>query len=359
MAHETQKNLDYQIFISYRREGGSATALHLYYLLNEEGYKVSFDVDTLREGKFAEELFDRIDRCTDFVIILNKDAFERTLSGNCPRENDWMRMELARAIEKGKNIIPVMLSGYEMPHKINLPEDIAPLVEYNGPHHSDEYFDSFFNKLKSFLYSKPNKREINIIESVRSVTVQHDTLKTPDRIRNAKNNIYLHAAYYPKYADDSYYDESFRIALRNNPNLSIKVILTDINTAWANEFAFVLRNHFTSAEAFRDSMQGSINFFKQLRETYPNNVEIAYSSALPFCPYIIIDDSILVGHYLHARIKAPVGIWMEIKSVNIIDMYSHNLLEDTQYLDSLDDESKAISRYVEDFQYAFNAGEKI
>lgn len=352
-------NNKFDIFISYRREGGSATALHLYYLLNEEGYKVSFDVDTLREGKFAEELYDRIDNCTDFVIVLNKDAFKRTIYENCPRENDWMRMELARAIETGKNIIPVMLSGFEMPQRNTLPEDIATLVDYNGPHHSDEYFDSFFNRLKSFLHSKADKRELNVIESVSSVTVQHDTLRTPDRIRNAKHNVYLHAAYYPKYADDSYYDEAFRIALRNNPNISIKVILTDINADWANEFAIVLRNHFTSAEAFRESMQGSINFFKQLRDTYPNNVEIVFSSALPFCPYIIIDDTILVGHYLHARIKAPVGLWLEIKNHSIIDMCSHNLLEDTQYLDSLDDECKAISRYVEDFQYAFCIGNKI
>lgn len=352
-------NNKFDIFISYRRDGGSATALHLYYLLNEEGYKVSFDVDTLREGKFAEELFDRIDNCTDFVIVLNKTAFERTLSGNCPRENDWMRMELARAIEQKKNIIPVMLSGYAMPEKKDLPDDIASLVDYNAPRHSEDYFDSFFNRLKSFLHSKPSKREINVIESVSSITIQHDTLRTPDRIRTAKNNIYLHAAYYPKYADDSYYDESFRIALRNNPNLSIKVILTDVAACWADEFAIVLRNHFISAEAFRDSMQGSINFFKQLRDAYPNNVEIVFSSALPFCPYIIIDDTILVGHYLHARIKAPVGIWMEIKNPNIITMCSHNILEDTTYIDSLDDESKAISRYIEDFQYAFSFGNKI
>lgn len=350
----------YDIFISYRRDGGSSTALHLYYLLNEEGYKVSFDVDTLREGKFAPELFNRIDNCTDFLIILNKDAFDRTILEKCPRENDWMRMELARAIEKEKNIIPVMLSGFEMPQRGQLPSEISSLVEYNGPHHSDEYFDSFYNRLKNvFIRSKPSKKDIFIIDSINSVMLQHDSLKTPELIKKAKYNVFLHAAYYPKYADDSLYDESFRIALRRNPDISIKVILTDIEAAWAQEFGLVLRNHFTTISSFRDSMQGSINFFKQLQDSYPDNMYIVSSAALPFCPYIIIDDTILIGHYAHARIKAPIGLWMEIRNSRIIEMCARDLAHDSDYIDSLDSESKAISRYVEDFQYAFKIGRNI
>ena len=50
----------YDIFISYRREGGYETAKHLYDLLNRDGYKVSFDIDTLRNGDFDIELYKRI-----------------------------------------------------------------------------------------------------------------------------------------------------------------------------------------------------------------------------------------------------------------------------------------------------------
>lgn len=350
---------EYDIFISYRRTGGSATALHMYYLLNEEGYKVSFDIDTLREGKFAPELFDRIDKCTDFVIILNNGAFERTISKKCPKENDWMRMELARAIEKKKNIIPIILPDFDMPEKRILPNDINSIVDYNGPHYSDEYFDSFFNKLKTFLHSKPRKRNLVAADYINSVIIQHDLLKTPERIRNARSNIFLHAAYYPKYADDSLYDEAFKYALRNNPNISIKVIITDLETPWAEEFGLVLRNHFTNKILFKESMQGSINFFKQLKNSYSNNIEIVQSSALPFSPYIIIDDTILIGHYAHARIKAPIGLWIEIQDAKIVDICQHDLSHDTKYSDSLSSEHKAISRYIEDFQYAFSSGKKL
>ncbi len=346
----------YDIFISYRRSGGSPTALHLYYLLNEDGYTVSFDVDTLREGKFAPELLNRIDNCTDFIIILNKEAFERTISGSCPKQNDWMRLELARAIQKKKNIIPVMLAGFEMPPKKILPTDIKTIVDFNGPHHSDEYFDGFYNRLKSFLHSKPKKKNVIAVESLNSIMIQHESLNTPGLITRAKKHIYLHAAYYPKYADDSIYDDSFRIALRNNPDISIKAIIIDPQTSWGLEFGLVLRNHFTTLKSFCDSMQGSINFFKQLKEEYPKNVEIIQSSALPFCPYIIIDDTLIIGHYAHARIKAPAGLWMEITNPIISEMCSRDLQKDKKFVDALNEENKAISRYIEDFQYALKNG---
>lgn len=50
----------YDIFISYRREGGYDTAKHLNDLLVRDGYKVSFDIDTLRSGDFDAQLLDRI-----------------------------------------------------------------------------------------------------------------------------------------------------------------------------------------------------------------------------------------------------------------------------------------------------------
>ena len=51
----------YDIFISYRRRGGFETAKHLYDLLTKDGYRVSFDIDTLRNGDFDTELLRRID----------------------------------------------------------------------------------------------------------------------------------------------------------------------------------------------------------------------------------------------------------------------------------------------------------
>ncbi len=67
----------YDIFISYRRKGGFETAKHLYDLLTKEGYRVSFDIDTLRNGDFDTELLRRIDECRDFILILSEGALDR------------------------------------------------------------------------------------------------------------------------------------------------------------------------------------------------------------------------------------------------------------------------------------------
>lgn len=145
----------YDIFISYRRKSGYDTAKHLYDLLTRDGYSVSFDIDTLRNGDFDVSLLQRIDSCTDFILIVDAHAFDRCLIPSFDRSKDWLRCELAHALQKRKNIIPILLADVEgFPE--NLPEDIAEVTRKNGPKHTIYYFDSFYRKLKEdFLESEP------------------------------------------------------------------------------------------------------------------------------------------------------------------------------------------------------------
>ncbi len=147
----------YDIFLSYRRQGGFETAKHLYDLLTRDGYSVSFDIDTLRQGDFDATLLRRIDQCTDFILILDRKAFNRTLDPTFDRNKDWLRIELAHALKLGKNIIPVMLSGFtKFPD--NLPEEIAPVIRKNCPKYNRYYFDAFYKKLLGFLGSRPSEQ---------------------------------------------------------------------------------------------------------------------------------------------------------------------------------------------------------
>ena len=152
--------MKYDIFISYRREGGYDTAKHLNDLLVRDGYKVSFDIDTLRNGDFDTQLLERINQCKDFILIVDQHAFDRTLDPNFNPKNDWMRCELAYALKKNKNIIPVFLSGVTQ-FPANLPEDIADIIKKNGPEYNRYYFNDFYKVLKSrFLHKKGNYRLI-------------------------------------------------------------------------------------------------------------------------------------------------------------------------------------------------------
>ena len=143
----------YDVFISYRRDGGFATAKHLNDLLCHDGYSVSFDIDTLREGDFDTALLARIEQCVDFILVVDEHCFDRTLDKSVKREQDWLRIELAYALELKKNIIPVLLANAEFP--TGLPDDIKDVPRKHGPKYSKEYFDTFYGKLKGMLHALP------------------------------------------------------------------------------------------------------------------------------------------------------------------------------------------------------------
>lgn len=154
----------YDIFISYRRKGGYETAKHLFDLLSRDGYKVSFDIDTLRNGDFDVSLLRRVEECIDFILIVDEHAFDKCIDPTFDKNKDWLRCELAHALLNNKNIVPVMLAGVNS-YPENLPDDIKAVAMKNGPRHNMDYFDSFYNRLcKNFLESKSNQIKIKPFE---------------------------------------------------------------------------------------------------------------------------------------------------------------------------------------------------
>ena len=200
--------MKYDIFISYRRDGGYETAKHIADLLLRDGYRVSFDIDTLRNGNFDQQLYGRIDQCRDFIIVLNKTAFERTLDPSFPKENDWMRSELSYALKHNKNIIPIMLPEFEFSD--NLPSDIAQVRIKNGPSYVIEYFDMFYARLREFLTSRPRRLTVvkyilsgllsvavilcglyYLVENANFGSLPLDATHTPGELYNLGNNYFL------------------------------------------------------------------------------------------------------------------------------------------------------------------------
>lgn len=141
-------NQRYNIFISYRRDGGEYTAKILCDSLREMGYRVFFDVETLQNGPFNTKLYTAIDSCTDFVLVLSPHALDR-----CCNEDDWVRREVEYALLKKKNIVPVILRGFSFPD--TLPQSIEQIRFQNGIEANSEFFDAFLEKLQKFLISKP------------------------------------------------------------------------------------------------------------------------------------------------------------------------------------------------------------
>ncbi len=135
----------YQIFISYRREGGDAFAGRLADRFTAMGYNVFFDVESMHSGTFNTQILEAIRQCSDVIAVLPPHALDR-----CVNENDWVRQELAYALKHSKNIIPVMMQGFEFPEK--LPADIDKLRYMDGiAAANDKYYDAMISLIEKQL----------------------------------------------------------------------------------------------------------------------------------------------------------------------------------------------------------------
>lgn len=143
----------YQIFISYRRDGGEFFGKILSDKLIAKGYSVFFDVESLRSGLFNTQLYQVIDQCQDFILILSPHALDR-----CVNPGDWVCSEIAYAIEKKKNIVPVVMRDFVWPE--TLPESIKTLPLYENEElarvTSHEHIDASVQRIcRVLLKSRP------------------------------------------------------------------------------------------------------------------------------------------------------------------------------------------------------------
>ncbi len=160
---------NYQIFISYRRDGGDALAGRIADRLIASGFKVFYDVETMRSGQFNSQILDAISQCDDFLIILPPNALDR-----CVNVDDWLRIELSYALKNNKNIIPIMMRNFTFPQ--TLPDDIDQIRYMEGITASYEFFDSVIEKTKKMLVS--TSREL-CLPSYSIDTKEHYKITTP------------------------------------------------------------------------------------------------------------------------------------------------------------------------------------
>ena len=144
----------YDIFISYKRKS-LPTANNLYYRQTTRGYSIFFDLEEMRRDNFNVQLLNYIENAKDVFVIIE----EGSLDG-CKKENweneDWFCHEIAFALEKKKNIIPILLGDYKMPGADFFPDKLKELSLKHSPDFSFSFFDAYLDKLieKKFITSE-------------------------------------------------------------------------------------------------------------------------------------------------------------------------------------------------------------
>jgi len=183
--------IKYDIFISYRRDGGEALACLISERLKQRDYKVFYDVESLRSGKFNEKIYNVIDTCGAVLIVLPANGLNR-----CWDEEDWVRKEIVYAIRKEKKIIPIMMRNFEFPKE--LPDSLKELPNYHGISANMEYFDAVFEKIIEMVGGGKNideskdKKYIKDEEALRKI--QHWRMEI--RENNSHEARYQLADYY-------------------------------------------------------------------------------------------------------------------------------------------------------------------
>ena len=133
------------VFISYRRTNG-IWARAIYQDLYAHGFDAFFDFQSIDSGDFSQVILENIKARAHFIILLTPSALER-----CEEPNDWLRQEIETAIDTKRNIVPLMLDGFDFgsPDILRaLTDKLALLKVYNGLRIYSEYFEEGMARLR-------------------------------------------------------------------------------------------------------------------------------------------------------------------------------------------------------------------
>jgi len=127
-----------RIFISYRRDDSAGHAGRAFDRLKTDfGQDVLFmDVDAIPLGaNFVRVLRDEVAKCSTLLAIIGPnwlDARDEDGARRLDNPNDFVRVEIAAALQRDIPVIPILLEGARIPKAQTLPDDLKELSERNG-----------------------------------------------------------------------------------------------------------------------------------------------------------------------------------------------------------------------------------
>src|ERR1039458_4692170 len=146
------ERIEKTVFISYRRTN-IPWALAIFQSLHQYGYDVFFDYNGIASGDFESVILGNITARAHFLVLLTPSALER-----CGEPADWLRREIETALDSRRNIVPLMLEGFDFGSpKIasQLTGKLAELKRYNGLSIPPDYFLEAMGRLRDRFLNVP------------------------------------------------------------------------------------------------------------------------------------------------------------------------------------------------------------
>jgi hypothetical protein len=156
------------VFISYRREDSSGYAGRLFDILSVHfGRENTYmDVDTIMGGdNFPAVIEEKISHCDALLAVIGERWLTCTAAKGGRRldmAGDFVRLEIAKALERGVRVIPVLVGGATMPHQGDLPDELRPLCAREAMDLRDAHFradaERLIDTLKKTVPGIANRR---------------------------------------------------------------------------------------------------------------------------------------------------------------------------------------------------------
>jgi hypothetical protein len=123
-----------RIFINYRRDDtpGVAGRLFDHLAMKYSRRELFMDVDAMQPGRdFAKQLESQVSQCHVLLAVIGPhwlDARDQAGKRRLDNDKDYVRIEIASALQRDIAVIPVLLDGAAMPSEESLPDNLKPLV---------------------------------------------------------------------------------------------------------------------------------------------------------------------------------------------------------------------------------------
>jgi len=150
------------IFISYRREdtGGHAGRLCDRLIQRFGKGQIFRDLDTIAAGAdFVETIQKAVGECNVLLALIGKQWLTMTDAEGRRRlddEGDFVRLEIAAALQRKVKVIPVLVQGATMPQARDLPAVLKPLAQRNALSLTDAGWNADVKRLMEAI--QPRRR---------------------------------------------------------------------------------------------------------------------------------------------------------------------------------------------------------
>ncbi len=148
------------IFLSYRRDDSGGHAGRL-----ADDFRQAFasdvwrDIEAIEAGAdFVAAIGDAVDACTVLLTLIGPrwlDAKDAAGKRRLDDERDFVRIEIAMALDRGVRVIPILVGGAAMPAESDLPATLRPLARRQAHELSDKRWEYDVNRLFESLEKLP------------------------------------------------------------------------------------------------------------------------------------------------------------------------------------------------------------